>query len=426
MKRGEIVLKSFSVKNYRNLNINKLDFKRINILVGPNNSGKSNLIDAISFFSDLILGDKSPSQSSFLAQMGRHGWDDVLNKKVEKPGKIEMKWVLNTDDSYSDLSYQLQFQIGRSDQVPKGFFITDEQLNHAKPAEGQVEPFSFFHCHDKLLGKGQFSVREKSTSKYKRVSVNIDVHDTVFRQVSSLLDSNEFRIGFYPNFKQTVQTVQEFFERFHTYSSTAFNLDKVREPQDIELNTRFLHRDGSNFVNVLSDLDSDSDFLDEFTHNLQTLIPSLEKLKIVNVTETKRQLRLIINGESYKLKEMSDGTIKAMLLTLLLWSPNKTTILALDEPELNLHPAWLKVISNWVLRSQVNGQIFISSHSPDFLDGFTEMFREGYVGLFVADLREEQTIKSMTPKKLEALMKEGWELGDLYRVGEPALGGWPW
>lgn len=420
------MLKSFSVKNFRNLNIDKLEFKRINILVGPNNSGKSNLINAISFFSDLILGDRSASQSSFLAQMSRHGWDDLLNKKIDKPGKVDMKWILNTDDTYSDLSYRLQFQVGLPDQVPKDFFITNEQLSHAKPAEGQEEPFKFFHCHDKQLGKGQFSVRERNTNKYKKVLVNVDVYDTVFHQVSSLLDSDEFRIEFYPNFKQTVQTVQEFFERFHTYSSTEFDLDKVREPQEIELNTRFLHRDGSNFVNVLSDLYSKSDFLDEYTQYLRELIPSLEKLKIVNVTETKRQLRLTINGETFKLKEMSDGTIKAMLLTLLLWSPNKTTILALDEPELNLHPAWLKVISNWVLRSNSNDQIYISSHSPDFLDGFTEMFREEYVGLFVADLREKQTIKPMSPKKLESFMMEGWELGDLYRVGEPALGGWPW
>lgn len=420
------MLKSFSVKNFRNLNIDKLEFKPINILVGPNNSGKSNLINAISFFSNLILGDKRINQSSFLAQMNRHGWDDLLNKKVDKPSKVDMKWVLNTDDGYSDLSYSLQFQVGLPDQVPKGFFITNEQLSHAKPAEGQEEPFKFFHCHAKLIGKGQFSVRELNTNRPKKVLVNIDVKDTVFRQVSSLLDSDEFRIDFYPNFKKTVQTVQDFFERFHTYSSTDFDLDKVREPQEIELNTRFLQRDGSNFVNVLSDLDSKSDFLDEYTQYLRELIPSLEKLKIVYITETKHQLRLTINGKYFKLKEMSDGTIKAMLLTLLLWSPNKTTILALDEPELNIHPAWLKIISNWVLRSQSSGQIFISSHSPDFLDGFTEMFRKDYVGLFIADLKEEQTIRPMNPKKLESFMVEGWELGDLYRVGEPALGGWPW
>jgi predicted ATPase len=142
------VLKSFSVKNFRNLNIDKLEFKTINILVGPNNSGKSNLINAISFFSDLILGDRSTSQSLFLAQMSRHGWDDLLNKKIDKPGKVDMKWTLNTDDTFSDLSYRLQFQVGLPDQVPKGFFITNEQLSYAKPAEGQEEPFNFFHCHE--------------------------------------------------------------------------------------------------------------------------------------------------------------------------------------------------------------------------------------------------------------------------------------
>ena len=362
--------------------------------------------------------------------MARHGGDDILNRKADKPGKGEMKWVLNTNALYPDLSYRLQFQIGTPNEIPRGFFLTSENLSHAKPAQGQVVPFHYFRCHDKHLGKGLFSVRDNNIKNIKKsckeVLVDVDVNDTVFRQVSSLLDSDEFRIGYYPNFKQTAQTVQNFFERFHTYSSTDFNLNMVREPQEIELNTRYLLRDGSNFVNVLSDLYSDSDFLDEYAAHLRELIPGLEKLKIVNVSETKRQLRLTINGQIFKLKEMSDGTLKAMILTLLLWSPNKTTILSLDEPELNLHPAWLKVISNWVLRSQSSEQIFISTHSPDFLDSYTQSFKEGKVCLLVADLNEAQTIKAIDPKQVEHFTNDGWELGDLYRVGEPSLGGWPW
>jgi AAA15 family ATPase/GTPase len=133
-----------------------------------------------------------------------------------------------------------------------------------------------------------------------------------------------------------------------------------------------------------------------------------------------------MDKDIFKLRDMSDGTIKAMLLALLLWSPKKATFLSIDEPELNIHPAWLKVIANWVLRSNSYEQIFISSHSPDFLDGFTEMFMESKVGLFVANLGKIRTINPVTPETLERLIREGWQLGDIYRVGDPILGGWPW
>jgi hypothetical protein len=28
--------------------------------------------------------------------------------------------------------------------------------------------------------------------------------------------------------------------------------------------------------------------------------------------------------------------------------------------------------------------------------------------------------------KLADKLEEGWKLGDLYRVGDPLIGGWPW
>jgi len=434
------MLKSFSVKNFRNLNLERLDFKPINILVGPNNSGKSNLIDAISFFSNLLLNEKR--ESAFLDELSKpnHGWDDVLNRQVIKPGKIDMKWILNTnilsnDDelnfnskykkNYPNLSYELQFQVGTSDQIPKGFFITYENLSYDKPLKGQSRPFEFIQCHKVIPGKGNFSVSTRS-NKASTLQFDVNNYDTVFRQVDSLLESEKFRVDFYPNFNQTVQSVREFFKRFHVYSSTNFNLDAVREPVRTEISVNHLSKDGSNFVNVLGYLDEKYDFIDLYTDSLKELIPGLERIKFVLSDERKRGLQLRINNQTYKLYEMSDGTLKAMLLVLLLLTPERMTILAIDEPELNIHPAWLKVIANWILRLKSTEQIFISSHSPDFLDSFTSMFLEGKVGLFVFNVNKEETITAVKPETLETSLREGWELGDLYRVGDPFLGGWPW
>ncbi|HEU4965258.1 MAG TPA: hypothetical protein VFV52_15625 [Bacilli bacterium] len=45
--------------------------------------------------------------------------------------------------------------------------------------------------------------------------------------------------------------------------------------------------------------------------------------------------------------------------------------------------------------------------------------------MFVCDLDAEESIHQVDPAKLELFFQNGYDLGDMYRVGEPRLGGWP-
>ena len=98
-------------------------------------------------------------------------------------------------------------------------------------------------------------------------------------------------------------------------------------------------------------------------------------------------------------------------------------LLAIDEPETNLHPAWQKVVGNWIQTADTFKQCFVSTHSPDFLDVFTEEFKQGNVAVFV--FRDKEDIKKITYEDIADELGD-WELGDLYRTNDPALGGWPW
>lgn len=424
LKRAAM-LKSFSVNSYRNLNADKISFKnKVNLFIGPNNSGKSNLIDAISFSSRIINSEKRESESAFLDELNKRNWVDLLNRKLAKPAKIKLEWVLDTSRlGYPDLSYCLEFMVGDNQQ---NFYITDEHLRFSEAVRNQSRPFDFFRCHNEELGLGKFSVRTRENRTAKIIDLKVNPRESVFRQISSLLDDEKFRLKLYPNFQPTVKLVQETFAAFHTYSSTVFELMAMREAVDYEMGARYLDRNGANLVNVLLYLDEKYDFIDQYTEVMRELIPGLERIKVIHASERKRSLRLIIDNNNYQLHEMSDGTIKAMIMALLVWSPEPATILAIDEPEINIHPAWLKVIANWMLRSPAGSQWLISTHSPDFLDSFTEAFVDGRVGVFVFDTNQPEQIMDLTPAMLEPRLNEGWELGDLYRVGDPLLGGWPW
>ena len=137
-------------------------------------------------------------------------------------------------------------------------------------------------------------------------------------------------------------------------------------------------------------------------------------------------MELRIDGYSFPLSEVSDGTIHLLLLLLLLnlSDHSRISLLAIDEPEMNLHPAWQKQIANEILQCRSYKQCFISTHSPDLLDEFTKGFLEGDTAVFVFDPTSKQKIRRLGGSEIISDLND-WTLGDLYRIGDPIIGGWP-
>ncbi|HEC85622.1 MAG: hypothetical protein DRR19_02505 [Candidatus Parabeggiatoa sp. nov. 1] len=66
----------------------------------------------------------------------------------------------------------------------------------------------------------------------------------------------------------------------------------------------------------------------------------------------------------------------------------------------------------------------MSTHSPDLLDYFTDCVTN--VLRFERQGQSHFTIKPLSQNQLSDKIEDGWQLGDLYRVGDPDVGGWPW
>ena len=76
------MINKFSCHNFRNIQAEDLEFEKINILIGPNNSGKSNFIKALTFFSEMLrTGKEDNLKSAFLYTISRHGGDHMRNKE---------------------------------------------------------------------------------------------------------------------------------------------------------------------------------------------------------------------------------------------------------------------------------------------------------------------------------------------------------
>lgn len=419
------MITQFSCKNFRNINIDELEFGKINLLLGPNNAGKSNFIKALSFGANMITMKNEAAESGFLAEVQRDGAFDILRKDASKP-EIELKWRILLEQQ--EVDYKLIFHVGSSLDE---FYIMLESLDDADNSGFYSIPFNFFRCHDKKSGEGYFSTARKLGEKNARVIVPVRSDETVFRQFDKLVITND-KLNNRTYIRETLFSILEdmksFFGRFYACASSMFDFAKVRELCEVSETGKVLKRDASNFVAVYRyQCVANADFKEQFLENAQMLMHDLSNI-YVEEAFGKMAMTLVRGGQKYRLADVSDGTIEALIILLILSLSDEQhpTLIAIDEPEVNLHPAWQKILAKWI---QTNGnfvQCFISTHSPDFLDEFTENFALGKVNIFVSEISQDITFQKVKRERIENEIKEGWQLGDLYRVNDPAIGGWPW
>lgn len=428
------MIKSFSCKNFRNVNVTDLEFSRINVLIGPNNSGKTNFIRALSFCADMVnCVDRQIGNSAFRTLVSNYGMDDIYNKFAEEQNhEISMQWDIdleNTDRREMErkekrqVTYRFSFHTGTQLQ---DFFITRESLDNRVRPRNERKPFNYFTCHE-TIGEGYISKVINKGEKNSRTKFEIPNVDTVLGQFDTIRLNNR---EIYENSEKQdsmIKALRNYFHKYYFYSSSQFDLERIREPQKVEANGEILEKNGGNFVNVFNYYKGkDAYMVPNFLKKLQELMPTLD-LADASAEFRKLVFKVGYEGKQFNLSDLSDGTIKAFLLTMLIFVPinDGFSMLAIDEPEMNIHPAWQQIIGRWIQNSGNFEQCFISTHSPDFLDTFTEGFKRGEVSVFVFDPREEKAIRRLKYSDMAEDLQE-WELGDLYRANDPSIGGWPW
>jgi predicted ATPase len=114
---------------------------------------------------------------------------------------------------------------------------------------------------------------------------------------------------------------------------------------------------------------------DQFT---KVLAAMKERVPGVNKVEAKptEDGRLVLRFQDGSFKDpfiaryVSDGTIKMFAYLVLLYDPKPHPLLAVEEPENQLYPELLyELIEEFRDYARRGGQVFVSTHSPDFLNG---------------------------------------------------------
>jgi predicted ATPase len=227
------------------------------------------------------------------------------------------------------------------------------------------------------------------------------------------------------------QYLEETVQKWQFYNANEMDLAKIRGANPkIGLNDIILSKSGENLPTVLDNLFNHIkygfDFEERINNAMKEILPMSKRIKT-----TREGMSLSVQWyfegmeAPFYLDDMSDGTVRMLCWAVILYSPILPTLLVIDEPELSLHIAWMGILANWIKQAAQKTQIIISTHSPDLLDELTDCARD-VICFDKAEQKGHFQAKKLPEAILQEKIAEGWRLGDLYRVGDDIVGGWPW
>jgi predicted ATPase len=359
-----------------------LKLEPLNVLIGPNASGKSNLIDAISLL--------AAAPRNLLAPLSKGGApEDWLWKGGDKFEDVEIEAVFeNFWSGKADLRYRVRINVSSSRT-----YVSGESLKDNRGIYFTREVFDF------VLNPPLEGLKEK-----------IDPNQSL---LSQLKDPINYPVLTY------VGNQLDHIRLFRGWPLGRGNV--LRKPQEANLPDDFLLEDGSNLGLILNDLQN----------RRETKRLLLEKLRVVyegieDVT-TKTQggtIQIFFHEEgpdaSVPAARLSDGTLHYLCLLTILLHPDPPPLICIEEPELGLHPDIIPHIADLLVDASKRTQLIVTTHSETLVSKLSDVPES----IVVCERDDQGThLRRLEPDKLRAWLDK-YALGELWRMGE--LGGNRW
>lgn len=434
------IIRFLTTKNYKNLHLDpSVNLNNLNIFIGSNGSGKSNYISCLKFLKDCLIAmpDENRGVSGFEDAVSKIGGDRILDVYIESPAKVSIAYCfsqINQTGNPQKDSAILDFKLYTDRQNVRAS-ISEEYLYDGGDLQetSSRQPFYYYKLHERELGQGVLSVYNSPSQEQKQKQTHFETLDNIptnslgLLTIPTLLENSQAPPENTPVYKIRRELL-EFISKWQFYNANNMNLNLIRtvEPK-IGGSDIYLSASGDNLPLVLENLSQKNiDFEDSLNEAMKSILPKTRRLRALRSGRLSLTVEWYFEGiqEAFYLNEMSDGTVRMLCWATILHSPVLPSLIVIDEPELGLHVSWMPILAEWIKKAATKTQIIITTHSPDLLDHFTDCLEN--VLCFYSENRTHFSVKSLSKEMLDQKLEEGWELGDLYRVGDPSIGGWPW
>jgi len=357
--------------------------ERLNVLIGPNGSGKSNLLRAL----ELIRASAAGELRGFVLSKGglaRLLWGGLAQ---------EIEFEIDTDQPSCTYPFRL-VPVPHSASFRTVFELLGFQ-------EGSMPEPHLFVRHDDEL---EVLEGDKTLAHYP--AKDLSETETALSMVTALW-SHPVPYQF-----------QQQLRAWTVYQDLHVDEDApIRRSAVARRETRISY-DGQNLIPVLQTL-YEGDFKDAIDSGMAAAFPDdFEELSFPETEPRRRQLhvRRKHGHREDSAADLSDGTLRFLLLLTILATPDPPPLIAIDEPETGLHPSMLPIIAEFAAAAATRTQVIFSTHSPQMLDAFGDTLPAATIFDWAGDHTELKTVRGDELKK----WVEEYSLGRFIFSGEAA------
>jgi predicted ATPase len=370
-----------------------IDLLPLNVLIGPNASGKSNLIEAIELLRSTATG--------FAAAIRDGGGVREWLWKGELPKAATIDAQLGRTGKNSDLRYRLEFT-SAGDRVE----VTDEALEEVEKHRSDAKDVYFYYRFQKGHPVMNVVLDNKRVSrKLQRESLAPDASVLSQRKEPDLYPE----LAWVSNAFSSIQTFREW--SFGRYAA-------VRQPQSATLPTTVLLPDASNLALILNQIEHGG-AARRLNELLKRFLPRFERLSTLTQGGT---IQFFLHEDTLSAPvpatRLSDGTIRFLAICAVLLQPSPPPLVCIEEPELGLHPDALSIIAELLVEASHRTQLIVTTHSDVLLSYLSQQPESVLVC---------ESVGGTLLRRLETEDMQSWldqyRLGELWRMGQ--LGGNP-
>ncbi|MBF0529870.1 MAG: AAA family ATPase [Deltaproteobacteria bacterium] len=381
----------------------EIRLEALNVIIGPNATGKSNLIEIIGLLQSL-------PQDLTLPVRDGGGIGEWLWKGSSRPPIAEIDVTIDYPEGAMPLRHKLSITT-----AGQRLELVDEAVENIRP-EAHHEDVRFFYRYQQgkptinvclFPPEGPEAILPPLSRKLRR-NDNLKHNQSVLSQLQG------------PEYPE-ISYLKSKYEAIRLYRE--WNLGRytpLRQPQPADLPADFLMDDCRNLGMVLNDLEHKHGFPNYF----------LEKLQLFNNDFTHASTRVLggtvqvylheKNLEAIPATRLSDGTLRYLCLLCILGHPTPPPLICLEEPEIGLHPDILPAVAELLIEASQRTQLIVTTHSDVLVDALTEIPE----AVVVCEKENGQTAMKRLSEDDLATWLQKYTLGQLWRKGE--LGGNRW
>jgi len=249
----------------------------------------------------------------------------------------------------------------------------------------------------------------------------LDLSDEVSPRGRSRYEVVLTRLGNTGGFEQLPRKAHSFRKGFRDWSIH----NDMRVDQEAELrratvtrSERRVAEDGQNLISVLHTLyENDGEFENFIDNAMAAAFPNdYAKLSFPPAEHgrTEMRIRRKHRKSSDSPADLSDGTLRFLLLLAVLGNPAPAPFIAIDEPETGLHPRMLSIIAEVAANAAMKTQVLLTTHAPQLLDAFGDDLPTTTI---VTSNGSESALKTVNAKDLKRWVAN-YSLGKFAFSGE--------